>query len=844
MMNHRLTLAAAIAVLAASLSLSSLLIGTSWLVASVGAVAAVALAATLTRLSTVQAAIAGSIVVLLGAVPVLVGYGWAGIAGAAVMLGLTAASATGARLLRVFAATATYVIVPFLYLNAVFAGRQSWAAVIPTSRSLAVLARLPGDAGSMFKYSPPIPTSRAVEFITVGGVTVIAICVDVLAVRLRRPALAGLPLLLLFSVPVASSLKSFGFVQTLLFGLAVAAYLGLLSSDGRQRLRMWGRLVTIRRPHAMDDSGQGPDTRQVAASGRRVGLTAVALAMVVPIFLAGTPPKDLFAKTPTGGLGGGLAIPGGLAPLSSVGQLLLQKPTLVLTYTTTDSNPQDQYLQEYVLNYDYGQDGKWLPSASSGKPVSGTKLPFQQVPGLTDEVPVVMARTAVSLNETAQTPLPLPYAPVQVDAPGSSLVETSGTFMVFGNNQPVRSPRYSVVSKEADPSSADLEIPGSYPQSVQKVYTSYRGPDRSQLLRIARAHTQGASTPLDKAVALQHWFTSSAFTYTLTEKWPASGSWLVKFLTTDKRGDCEQFAPAFAVLARLLGIPSRVAVGYTAGTAEPRNTWRVTTADAHAWPELYFPGAGWVRFEPTPAGSEGVAGQGTAVAPGYTIGSLPSGNPGSNQPSTSPSAGAAGGVKPTKPIPGKHLQAGGGPAGTAVHTGTGIPVWPFILVAILLLLGGPALARRLGPRRRWLAASGDADRASVAWRELRDYLTDYGIVSAPSESPRAVARRVATQAHLDEAASAAVTRIGAAEERARYAQTAVPAAGLPADVATVRRALAENATRPQRLRAWLLPPSTMASLFSGLQSTGHVLSWLDSPLPNWRRDRARPQQAR
>ena len=843
MTNHRLTFAAGIAVLAASLSLSSLLVGTSWLVASLGAVAAVALAATLTRLTTIQAAIAGFIVVLIGVVPVLAGYGWAGTVGAVVVLGLTAASATGARLLRAFAACATYVAVPFLYLNAVFAGRQSWAAVIPTSRSLAALARLPGQAGSMFKYSPPIPTTRPVEFITVAGVTLVAICVDVLAVRFRRPALAGLPLLLLFSVPVASSLKSFGFVQTLLFGIAVAAYLALLSADGRQRLRMWGRLVTIRRPHAMEDTGQGPDTRQVAASGRRVGLTAVALAMVVPIFLAGTPPKDLFAKSSTGGVGGGLAIPGGLAPLDNVAQLLTQKPRLVLTYTTTYPKPQDQYLQIFALNYDYGADGKWLPSASSGKAVSGTRLPFQQVPGLTAAVPAVTARTAVSTTESIQTPLPLPYAPLQVSGTGSSLIETSGTLMVFGNT--IRNTQYSVVSREAVPTTADLEIPGAYPQSVQKVYTSYRGPDRAALLRIARANTQGDATPLDKAVALQNWLTSSAFSYSLKEKWPVSGRWLASFLTTDRRGDCEQFAPAFAVLARLLGIPARVAVGFTAGTPGPHNTWQVTTADAHAWPELYFPGAGWVRFEPTPVGSEGVAGQGTATQPSYTTSPLPPGhNPTGQQASNSPSAGAAGGAKPTRPIPGKQIQAGTGAAGTAGGGGSGVPVWPFVLAAILLLLGGPAVARWLGPRRRWLSASTDAGRASVAWREFRDCLTDYGIDSAPSESPRAVARRVAAQANLDDAAGAAITRIGAAEERARYSQGAVPAGGLQADVATVRRALAANATRRQRLRARCLPPSTMVTMFSGLQSTGHALSWLDSPLPSWRRDRSRPQQAR
>ena len=71
-----------------------------------------------------------------------------------------------------------------------------------------------------------------------------------------------------------------------------------------------------------------------------------------------------------------------------------------------------------------------------------------------------------------------------------------------------------------------------------------------------------------------------------------------------------------AVLARLLGIPSRVAVGYTAGTRVGHDRWEVSTSDAHAWPELYFQGAGWLRFEPTPAGS---GGQATATGPAYTL---------------------------------------------------------------------------------------------------------------------------------------------------------------------------------------------------------------------------------
>ena len=120
-----------------------------------------------------------------------------------------------------------------------------------------------------------------------------------------------------------------------------------------------------------------------------------------------------------------------------------------------------------------------------------------------------------------------------------------------------------------------------------------------------------------RRVALQGWFTDSGqFTYSLNveQAGPARGA--DQFLTTQRRGYCQQFAFAMAVLARLLGIPSRVAVGYTAGTSHAvHDRWLVKTSDAHAWPELYFQRPGWLRFEPTPAGA---GGQATAIQPAYT----------------------------------------------------------------------------------------------------------------------------------------------------------------------------------------------------------------------------------
>jgi transglutaminase-like putative cysteine protease len=604
---------------------------------------------------------------------------------------------------------------------------------------------------------------------------------------------------------------------------------------------MWGRLVTIHRTHAGDETGQGPDTRQLAATGRRVGLTAVAVAMVVPVFLAGSTPKDVFAKTADGrGGGGGVGIPGSVDPLGTVASELTGKPVLELTYRTDQAQP--QYLQEFVLNYNTS-DGSWKPGASAGQRVSGQNLPYgaPSSGALAAGVQSATVRTAITMVGTSPAPLPLPYAPVRLEfAKLPALEETQGSLMVF-SEQSLSRPEFTVTSKEAEPTPQQLSGPVSYPAAVTRSYGTYHGPDRSQLLAIAELHTAGDTTALQKAVSLQDWFNSDYFTYTLRAQWRESGGWLLRFLTTDRRGDCQQFAPAYAVLARLVGIPSRVATGFTAGNQVPgTDKWQVTSADAHAWPELYFPQAGWLRFEPTPSGADE---QGTAFAPAYTSGgqggssgSKPTVKPTNPTPSVGPS------VRPSRGIGGKahQLQAGVGPVGSA-GTSSGFPVGIVIAVVIFLLLAWPGLARWLTTRRRWLSASRAGGQAApVAWRELLDYLTDYGISWLPSESPRAIARRVTEDASLGPAAADAIARIGAAQERFQYAARQLPDAGLRADVVAVRRGLAANATRITRLRARLLPLSTLEAGRRGVHTANRALSWLDAPLPSLRRSVRRP----
>src|SRR5699024_5096146 len=110
---------------------------------------------------------------------------------------------------------------------------------------------------------------------------------------------------------------------------------------------------------------------------------------------------------------------------------------------------------------------------------------------------------------------------------------------------------------------------------------------------------------------IQNWFRRAGnFTYTLEPADSGNGMETIEnFLTDERQGYCEQFASAMAMMARSLGIPARVAVGFLSGERND-DTYVFRGTDMHAWPELYLDGVGWVRFEPTP-------GQRTGAPPAF-----------------------------------------------------------------------------------------------------------------------------------------------------------------------------------------------------------------------------------
>jgi transglutaminase-like putative cysteine protease len=731
------------------------------------------------RKTTITAAVA-CVLVSMTVAPLFFSPLWFATAVGAVATAAGAGMLTRLRAPRVppvLACLAAGVAALLLYLNLVFEGRHSLLYVIPTSGSLARLWDLAGAGlADAHRYHQPAPDLPGLILLAAAGVGITAVLTDLIAVRLRSAALAGLPLLVLFGVPVMMTASHHELVDSLVFCLAGAGYLAMLAVGSRA----------------------GGNAMALAAAG---GIASIAVALGAPLMLSGVHLNTLFfSGTQAGGLP------------QTMAQLHETSPSVVFTYTTNASPSLQQndplYFQQYVFDT-LGQTG-WQPTSYPPGTAQTSSLP--QPPGLTDlsaAQPVTTRVTTTGLPDAQPAFLPLPYPAIGVSVPGQWLADPD--LMVYSPASPLAGITYSATSYAVDPSQAQLDavpsltgVPGLAPDL--QLPPSYR---TAALEQLARAQTSGQATEFGKVDALANWLSSAPFRYSLSATPFDSAVGLTSFLTTTKTGYCVQYAYAMTVLTRLLGIPARFVTGYTTGVPGKDGSYVVKTTDSHAWTEVYFPTFGWIRFEPTP-GHPG----GTASRPDYMSASTGTATMGSADPiiqatgSGSPSP--AGDANRLAPKPSPHAgQPGLRPQGRLARTSEAATVLA-VVAAIALAVVAPAALRIARRQWRWMRASDDVAQAHVAWREFRDDLTDFGFRGRPSEPPRALAARVSVT--LPEPASAAVRRLALAEERVSYATQPVASQHLRRDSTSARRGLAATARRSTRWRARLLPASLLASI--------------------------------
>ncbi|MDI3403027.1 transglutaminase TgpA family protein [Streptomyces cavernicola] len=703
-------------------------------------------------------------------------------------------------------------VVTLLLLTLVFARGQAIAGFLPGPDAFERFAALlEAGAQDVGQYAIPAPLSDGIRLMLVGGVLVIGLAVDALAVTFRAAAPAGLPLLALYSVAAGLSDGGAGWVW---FVLAAAGYLLLLLAEGRDRLSRWGRVFGgARRPGGLSSGLERGGTGAVAPvrTGRRIGVVALGIALSVP---AALPTLDGGLLDPTGGSGG--RGPGG-GTISAVNPLVSLQNSLnqpedreVISYRTNAEQTQDMYLR--IVALDQFDGTSWKPAERAITDVPN-RLP---VPGgLSSEVRTTEVQTNISAADWyKQNWLPMPFPATQVGIDGRWRYEPVGRTLVGDRGQHTGGRQYEVKSLIVQPTAEQLAEAPPPDATLAREFTSVPDSLPADVRRTARRVTRGAANDYERAVKLQDWFTTEGgFTYD-TEVQAGSGAAAISRFLKQKEGFCVHFSFSMAAMARTLGIPARVAVGFTPGAPQSDGTMSVGLRDAHAWPELYFEGVGWTRFEPTPTrGTTPEYTRQDVPAPEATGSAAPvpsaSDTP-SDAPSAAPSQSCSRDQQKLGECGAAQEQGGAGGGGDGPPVGTVVAV----VAGALLLAALPLLpwlwrtrtrAVRLGARGRT-----EADAAAwtlAVWREVTDLAWDYGILPDDSLTPRKAADRVVRVGHLETEPAEAVHRVAAAVEQVLYAPHPGPATGLAEDVHRLRAGLRTGLSRASRARALLAPRS-------------------------------------
>jgi Transglutaminase-like superfamily len=379
-----------------------------------------------------------------------------------------------------------------------------------------------------------------------------------------------------------------------------------------------------------------------------------------------------------------------------------------------------------LLTYDSYDGAGWLATGSAKPAVTASAVPGSSGTGTAQ----------VSL---AQPSVLLPHPAYVLGTDGEDLGYDPGTEMLAA---PGAISDYSVSVSVPEPSQAALFVaPLPSPVPAGLIETPDCVP---ALLQPLADEVKGeTSAPYEQAMALEKILRSAPYRYDKAAA-PGEGCGSLRNMLTSHKGTSAQFATAFALTARLLGIPARVAVGFSPGRPAA-DTVTVTDADAYAWPQLEFYGAGWVNFDPTPQG--GSSGQTQARQKQSASQKLRS-----RQPVSSP-------VSSPPIVPSAHSSAS---LGVAARVLLGLAVLAALVLAWMTVVW---LWARHGRRRRRRAAR-PAERALGAWDELLIPVRQAGTPirgrSAPSVAADAAAI-VPTEAH-------SVGQLAVLVERALYDQ--------------------------------------------------------------------------
>jgi transglutaminase-like putative cysteine protease len=632
-----------------------------------------------------------------------------------------------------------------------------------------------GDAAA-----PAVATRAFIASCALAGY-VTAIIADTAAFRIGATFEAVIPAGTLFVFGAALGADRHRVAFSALFLLAVLPFFLLRSADRRAASSTWFVGRAAGGPSALVRGGAG------------LGALALALAVLFGPLLPGARGRPILSWR--GNSGSGPAARVTVSPLVTIKKQLVEQSTVEVFTVKAD---RAAYWRLTSLER---FDGEIWSSQGTYRPAKGD-LPIADGPGAGTKLTV---KQTFGISALSSIWLPVAYRPTQYSGPsGVRYDRNSGSLLTEADTSAGLT--YATTSALADLNAAELSgAVGPVPADVTSTYLDLPGGFPGRITTLARSITAGASTPYAKAKALQDWFRGN-FTYDESVGPGHDDNALLRFLFLDRRGYCEQFAGSYAAMARAIGLPARVAVGFREGSPDANGTYHVLGRDAHAWPEVFLSGYGWVAFEPTPTRSIPGASSYTGVSP------APASAGGSTTASTAPAAGSS--TATTKPSDAKAKDANGDVklgTGAASHARrSGRPVVVILLgvltAAILTVAASPA-GRWLSRRRRRAAAATPADRVVVAWDDATEWLGLAGHARQRWETPYEYARRpdvhrVASGVSVlaDTLTLASWSVDGVEDDAARAAESTS---------ADVKAAVLATTPRRQRVR-WALDPRPRA----------------------------------
>ncbi|MEY2582258.1 MAG: hypothetical protein QOE09_2107 [Ilumatobacteraceae bacterium] len=312
----------------------------------------------------------------------------------------------------------------------------------------------------------------------------------------------------------------------------------------------------------------------------------------------------------------------------------------------------------------------------------------------------------------------------------------SGALIVDGTLP--RGYKYQVTSAiPPKPSVSDLRV-ATVDRAPSPAYYDLPANMPSQVRDLAVQVTAQATTPYDKAIALLNWFRTQ-FQYDLHVQRGESNDAMLDFLTI-KKGYCEQFAGTFGAMARAIGLPTRVVVGFTWGQLRADGLYHVAGRHSHAWDEVWFDGFGWLSFDPTPGRGEPGAEGHTGVAAAQEEGN---GTPGGVNADNSPSSTSIPSVQrprpesevPTGPTTPRNPIASSGSGG---GSSSGLIIAALIAAIVAWIVAMPRVLNRWSRHR----SKDPIERVTSAWAATVRSLTMAGAPRVNGATPLEYARTV------------------------------------------------------------------------------------------------------